>query len=91
MELVRLRSAYSTVPPTYHVQWNYYKYRTELALMIHKYIPYSAYQVKKVNCHQPIQAPLKYYDNYFHAGIASHFLYGTRYGRTHIRTASLNL
>ena len=26
--------------------------------MIHKYIPYSAYQVKTVNCRQPIQAPL---------------------------------
>ena len=41
--------------------------------MIHKYIPYSAYQVKTVNCHQPIQAPLKYFDNYFHASIASRF------------------
>ena len=61
------------VPPTYHIQLNYYKYRTELALMIHKYIPYSAYQVKTVTCRQPIQAPLKYFDNYFHAGIASHF------------------
>ena len=39
--------------PTYHVQLNYYKYRTELALMIHKYIPYSAYQVKTVICCQP--------------------------------------
>ena len=28
--------------------------------MIHKYIPYSAYQVKTANCRQPIQAPLKY-------------------------------
>ena len=41
--------------------------------MIHKYIPYIAYQVKTVNCCQLIQAPLKYFDNYFHAGIASHF------------------
>ena len=30
-------------------------------LIILKYIPYSAYQVKTVNCHQPIQAPLKYF------------------------------
>ena len=36
-----------------------------IVLMILKYIPYSAYQVKTVNCHQPIQAPLKYFDNYF--------------------------
>ena len=32
--------------------------------MILKYIPYSAYQVKTVNCRQPIQAPLKYFDDY---------------------------
>ena len=48
------------IPPTYHVQLNYYQYITELSLMIHKYIPYSAYQVKTANCRQPIQAPLKY-------------------------------
>ena len=63
------------VLPTCHIQLNYYKYITELALMIHKYIPYSAYQVKTVICRQPIQAPLKYFDNYFHAGIASHFIW----------------
>ena len=33
--------------------------------MILKYIPYSAYQVKTVNCRQPIQTPLKSFDNYF--------------------------
>ena len=43
--------------------------------MIHKYISYSAYQVKTVDCHQPIQAPLKYFDNYFNAGTASHYFY----------------
>ena len=42
-----------------------------IALMIHKYIPYSAYQIKTVNHCQPIQAPLKYSDNYFHADTAS--------------------
>ena len=61
------------VPPTYHVQVNNYKYITDLLLMIHKYIPYSTYQAKTVNCCQPIQVPLAYFDNYFHAGIASYF------------------
>ena len=52
--------------------------------MIHKYIPYSAYQVKTVNCRQPIQPPLKYFDNYFHTGTVSHFLYGAaRYMAEH--------
>ena len=32
--------------------------------MILKYVPYSAYQLKTVNCRQPIQAPLtKYFDS----------------------------
>ena len=68
-------SAYSMVPLAYQVQLNYYKYRTELALMIHKYILYSAYQVKTVNCRQPIQALLKYFNNYFQASLASHFIW----------------
>ena len=34
-------------------------------MMIVKLIRFSAYQVKKVNCRQLIQAPLKYFDNYF--------------------------
>ena len=38
---------------------------TELILMILEYIPYNAYQVKTVNCCQPIPAPLKYFDNHF--------------------------
>ena len=53
-------------------------------------MPYSAYQVKTVNCRQPIQASLKYFDNYFHAGTEIHFLYGARYGRASIQTVSLN-
>ena len=47
--------------------------------MIHTYIPYSAYQVKTVHCHQPIQVPLKYFDKYFHAGTASHYFYKAKY------------
>ena len=77
------------VPPIYHVQLNYYEYTTEPALMIHKYMPYSAYQVKTVNRHQPIQVPLKYLV-IFYAGTMLP-LYGTRYGRTSIKTVSLNL
>ena len=53
-------------PTPYHVDST-----TEL-LSIHKrtsiddsYVTYSAYQVKTVNCRQPIQVPLKYFDNYF--------------------------
>ena len=38
---------------------------TEIVLMNLKYIPYSAYQVKTANRHQPIQTPLKYFDNCF--------------------------
>ena len=34
-------------------------------MMIVKHIPFSAYQVKTVNYRQLIQAPLKYFDNYF--------------------------
>ena len=63
------------IPPTYHVQVNNYRYITDLLLMIHKYIPYSAYQAKTVNCCQLIQVPLTYCDNYFHAGIASCYFY----------------
>ena len=44
--------------------WIIYQYITELVLMIHKYIPYSAYQIKTVNCCQLIWVPLKYFDNY---------------------------
>ena len=40
-------------------------------MMIHKHI-YSTYQVIKiVNCRQPIQIPLKYFDNYFHSGMCT--------------------
>ena len=63
------------VPLTYHVQLNYYKYITELSLIIHKYIPYSAYYVEAVNFCQPIQVPLTYFDNYFHAGTVSCYFY----------------
>ena len=43
--------------------------------MILKHIPYSAYQIKTVNCHQLIQVPLKYFDN--HLGFA-----GCRHNRS---------
>ena len=47
-----------------YIQLNYYLYRTSI-----DGIPYSAYQVvKTVKFHQLIQLPLKYFDNYFHAG-----------------------
>ena len=61
------------IPAPYHVQVNYYQYITELAVMIHKYIPYSSYQVKTVNCYQPIPVLLKQFDNYFDAGTASRY------------------
>ena len=51
---------------------------TELALIFHKCIPYSAYQVKAVNCRQPIQAPFNYFDKYFHADTASSYFYMAR-------------
>ena len=45
--------------------------------MICKYVPYSVNQVKMVNwaLGDTLQAPLKYFDNYFHAGTASHYFY----------------
>ena len=48
-------------------------YHEPLAWLAWFMIPYNAYQVKTVICRQLIQAPLKYFDNYFNAGIASHF------------------
>ena len=43
-----------------------------VALLIQKYIPHSGYQVKTMNRCQAIQALLKHFDNYFHAGTTSH-------------------
>ena len=56
------------VPPPYHIDSTTKLlsiHNRTIVLMILKHMPYSAYQVKTVNCRLPMQVPLKYFDNYF--------------------------